>query len=344
MKRSKFDLMVFMIPEFFNGMIRIPDIQRENTAWTLTQKQSLIDTLYNDFDVPKIYFRNKEENEGIWWLIDGQQRLTTIKDFLQDKFILGHFPTLPRSIRGKKYSELEQTDKERINRRILDCVIIECTEEEEEDMFVRLNNGTPLTVSEKRNAVKGEFRDSIRTLTEHPFFAQGKFNFSSKRFAVDVLCAQLSVLVMHNMPALNSKTLDHIYDKYKEYPQRKQVESKVKGILDWMDQIFDQKEKFLKKSTIITFFALLRFLSEHVELNDLPPEELRKFFREFEEAKQANGDLDAGSPHLDRELLDYQIHLNKGAYSAESLNKRIDILKNRFTKAFPQIELQATLV
>lgn len=337
MKRSKFDLMVFMIPEFFRDMIKMPEIQREKTAWSLQQKQALIDSLYNDFDIPKIYFRDKEEDAGVWWLIDGQQRLTAIRQFLDNAFPLSHASTLPKHLRGSHYKELSSADQERITKRILDCVIIESTDEEEQDMFFRLNNGTPLSVSEKRNAMKGEFRDSVKSLAAHDFFQKGKFAFSPKRFAVDVFCAQLSSLMLFKTPAFNAKSLDKLYQKYTDYPQREEVESQVKAILDLLDRIFLKKEKYLKKSTLISYFLLLKHLKEHFKLEAAGYKNLYEFFHGFEQAKQANADLDAGSPHLDRELLDYQIHLNRGAYSAEAIKKRHEVLLKRVQEELPQV-------
>ena len=101
MKRTQTDLMVYIIPEYLKTTIMIPEVQREPKIWTLEQKQNLIDSLINDFDIPKIYFRRRENEPNVWWLIDGQQRLTTINEFLNGDFILSNASTIPQEIQGK---------------------------------------------------------------------------------------------------------------------------------------------------------------------------------------------------------------------------------------------------
>ncbi|MEP5219215.1 MAG: DUF262 domain-containing protein, partial [Lentilitoribacter sp.] len=70
--------------------IRInPEYQRQGSVWTLEKKQLLIDSILNDYDLPKIYFHELEGSEiksaGYRFsVIDGRQRLETIWAFLDD--------------------------------------------------------------------------------------------------------------------------------------------------------------------------------------------------------------------------------------------------------------------
>ena len=66
------------------GELIIPDVQRE-LVWTKSQNQLLIDSLFKDFDIPKIYFRDIEvDGKRAYAVIDGQQRLNAI--FSSNKF------------------------------------------------------------------------------------------------------------------------------------------------------------------------------------------------------------------------------------------------------------------
>lgn len=53
-----------------------PDYQRP-AVWTKAQKQLLIDSILRDFDVPKIYLH--EKNNDTYDVIDGQQPIPRIK-------------------------------------------------------------------------------------------------------------------------------------------------------------------------------------------------------------------------------------------------------------------------
>ena len=66
------------------GELIIPDVQRE-LVWTKSQNQLLIDSLFKDFDIPKIYFRDVEtDGKRVYAVIDGQQRLHAIFSFFTD--------------------------------------------------------------------------------------------------------------------------------------------------------------------------------------------------------------------------------------------------------------------
>lgn len=71
-----------------------PVYQREGDIWNSDKRQLLIDTIVNQFDVPKIYlhkFSQPVEQDGNTYefaVIDGKQRLTTIWAFIDGKFPL----------------------------------------------------------------------------------------------------------------------------------------------------------------------------------------------------------------------------------------------------------------
>ena len=60
MERNSTSILVGMVKHYFESQIKIPDVQREDTAWTLGQKQLLIDSIYNNYDIPKFYLRKDE--------------------------------------------------------------------------------------------------------------------------------------------------------------------------------------------------------------------------------------------------------------------------------------------
>jgi hypothetical protein len=90
------------------GELVIPAVQRE-LVWTKSQNQLLIDSLFKDFDIPKIYFRDVETaGKRVYEVIDGQQRLNAIFSFITDGYELpmDADDVDGEKVAGKKWSEL----------------------------------------------------------------------------------------------------------------------------------------------------------------------------------------------------------------------------------------------
>src|ERR1700683_5350529 len=70
-----------------------PEYQRKGGIWTLEKKSLLIDSILNDYDIPKIYFHALGSEEYAtggfrYAVIDGRQRLETIWSFMDGSFTL----------------------------------------------------------------------------------------------------------------------------------------------------------------------------------------------------------------------------------------------------------------
>ena len=106
------------------GEIRIPDVQRE-LVWTKSQKQLLIDSLFKDYDIPKIYFEVRiVDGKQVFYVIDGQQRINAILEFLKNGFAM---PKDADDVNGeivanKTFSELSSDLQIELKGRNLDIV------------------------------------------------------------------------------------------------------------------------------------------------------------------------------------------------------------------------------
>ena len=156
------------------ALIPNPEYQRGGANWTPAQKQALIDSLLRGYHIPLIYIHVKEQvtslgDKNVYrWIIDGQQRLNAIADFIRGDFAL-HEPKKdeadevylgaePPRWAGKYFKELDPSDQKQLLEAQLSTVeITEAAEGEVEHLFVRLQGGTPLTPQEKRDAWPGDF-------------------------------------------------------------------------------------------------------------------------------------------------------------------------------------------
>lgn len=77
-----------------------PDFQR-NFVWNSIQKSKLIESLLLRIPLPIFYFA--EDKEGRLTIVDGLQRLTTIKEFMNNEFPLNYLEYLDDGVKGRYY-------------------------------------------------------------------------------------------------------------------------------------------------------------------------------------------------------------------------------------------------
>jgi hypothetical protein len=151
-----------------------PDYQRNYTWGTndSTNKRSLlIESLLLNIPIPVIYFA--ETKTLNYEVIDGQQRLQTFCDFMDNKFSLRNL-AIRNELNEKKYSELSTQDQNQIRKRSIRAILIleDSDEKLKYEVFERLNLGSVhLTKQEVRNAtLRGNFNDLLKKLASNELF------------------------------------------------------------------------------------------------------------------------------------------------------------------------------
>lgn len=146
-----------------DGILRIPDYQRDSDQWSEETKSLLVESVINNLSIPAFFFEviieeSGEKNE----VIDGQQRLTTLFDFYQNRFQLvasDEAPYLsPNSIHyaGKTFSGLPLTYQQAFRRYRLTIIKLRQLGDMRLEVFRRINQGgTPLSGQDIRLAYYG---------------------------------------------------------------------------------------------------------------------------------------------------------------------------------------------
>ena len=130
-----------------------PKFQRNNVWENNKQKSELIESILMGIPIPIIYLF--ETKDGKKEVVDGRQRITTLIDFMNDKFSLSELKMLPK-LNGKRFKNLDPLLQSTIeDYQIMAYVIQPPTPERVKfDIFDRVNRGgTRLNNQEMRNAL-----------------------------------------------------------------------------------------------------------------------------------------------------------------------------------------------
>lgn len=165
--------------------IIFPDYQREPRLWQTKDKQLLIDSIYRDIDIPKLYFYLNENKQ--YEVVDGQQRLWAIWEYIDNvySYCIGG--------KSKHFKDLTLRERDILLNYTLQIVCITSVDDEYlRELFLRLQFGLLLITGEKLHALSGTMRDYIfKTMVNHPFIKS--VNIPRRRFARQTLCAQICI-------------------------------------------------------------------------------------------------------------------------------------------------------
>lgn len=154
-----------------NYMDLRPFYQRR-PRWTVQRQSLLIESFIMNIPVPPIFLYEKDFNS--YEVMDGQQRITALRDFYGNKFKLRGLAMWPE-LNGRSYSTLPENIRAGIDRRAISTVVLlkESTVNEDEastlreTVFDRLNTGgVKLERQEIRNALyRGPFNEMLEELS-----------------------------------------------------------------------------------------------------------------------------------------------------------------------------------
>jgi 5-methylcytosine-specific restriction endonuclease McrA len=147
-----------------------PKFQREY-VWDQRPElpSRLIESLLLEIPIPPIYFGKVVD--GRLEIIDGQQRLTTLVNFVSNRFALRRLHSMP-SLNHKFFRELTKQQQEKILDTPIRSIVIDpgANTELRYEVFERLNRGSmSLNEQELRNCVfRGPFNDLLAELEHDP--------------------------------------------------------------------------------------------------------------------------------------------------------------------------------
>ncbi|MCA1995147.1 MAG: DUF262 domain-containing protein, partial [Coleofasciculus sp. S288] len=159
-----------------------PDFQRHANIWNDTAKSRLIESILIRIPLPAFYM--DATNEDKWLVIDGLQRLSTLKQFVIDKTLRLNNLEFLTNLKDNTYDVLPRNYQRRIDETVLTVYLIEkgTPPAVKFNIFRRINTGgQPLSPQELRHALNpGQATKFLDRLAKSKEFKKAT-NISSKR-------------------------------------------------------------------------------------------------------------------------------------------------------------------
>lgn len=245
--------------------------QRNSGMWSLITKSSLVASVLTDSFIPAVVFLKdkvgtNEKGKDIcrYEILDGQQRLTSLFEFLDDRFALHgavepiEFDGFTYDIAGKKFSELEPELQDAIKGYRFSIQALEnYTYPEVEKLFFNINSGVALSTIQKSKAKLGnENMEFFNGLLTSGFFTQSVnlTEAQAKREDDLLLLLQTMLLLDNRHEGREYKNISAATCLAYAESIRNTYNGDKKGMLqdlvEYLDDTFLQKMKFLRKNNV----------------------------------------------------------------------------------------------
>ena len=169
-----------------NDKIDFSHIIQRGLVWEVWRKSKLIESMIIGYPVPTVYAKRVDDGSGkrgsnIYMIMDGKQRLSTVKEFLNDEFSLSKLPSVTYmdeesdteceiDISGMKFSELPEALQNYLSTVMFSVTYFDnLTKFEEKELFKRLNNGRPLS-TKSRTLASAKNIEELLDIGSHELF------------------------------------------------------------------------------------------------------------------------------------------------------------------------------
>ncbi len=225
-----------VISEFYQndrvGKYDYDTVYQRDKVWSEEKKSFLIDSILKNYPIPPVFLRMKIDSDtGItkYEVIDGKQRLTTIRGFIEGEIALpddfGGDDLGIQELNGATFKDLEgefDKYKKQFWSYRIPVIFIETDDTKlVKNVFDRLNrNGEPLVPQELRHAKYGgsKFYNIIQELTvQHAW--KGIFDkiLETERKEDEEFVSELVFYVLEEkLTAYTKETLDNLYEKWEK--------------------------------------------------------------------------------------------------------------------------------
>ena len=240
-----------------NGTIRFDNAIQRGYVWDKKRASLLIDSVLREYPIPPIFtikteekIKVKSKEVSIYDCIDGKQRSTTFKLFMENAFKLEGLEPIIQSdgseidINGLTFEELDEEMQDAIKSYTLTVYYFsDITDDEVAEMMSRLNNGKVLTGTENAR-IKAKQLDTIKELASHNLLTNYLTEKAIKGYVNEDIVIKFALL-LSDQTELSNKNVREAYETYNF------GESICSSIIDTMDFTLEAIEDSTDNKKII---------------------------------------------------------------------------------------------
>lgn len=244
-----------------------PKFQRR-LVWQKKARSFLLDSIVRSFPVPPVYVReilDTTRRKTVREVVDGQQRLQAILDFLDDDLII--LKNHNDEVGGRKFSEMsEATKRQVLNYPFSVVLLVGANDTDVFRTFARINSYTlPLNSQEKLNAKYfGSFKQFVFKLgQDHLEFWRSNSILTDRnivRMGEAELTSELVVAMIDGLQD-KKKSLEGFYKKYDDqFPDARIVRKEFEACIEKIDELMSGQldaTEFHKKALFYSLFCAI---------------------------------------------------------------------------------------
>lgn len=232
-----------------NDILTNPDYQR-NYVYDDKRASLLVESILIGIPIPIIYLC--EEEEGIFSVIDGQQRIMSFTRFLKNEFALVGLSKLS-VLNGKFFRDLEKSVQRRLRAKSLKAICLDRDSQAlKYDIFSRLNLGAvKLKDQEVRNCIyRGPFNTMLRRIADTDENVKALFHYAdNKRMEFEERI--LRFFAMRDFyhisgtfkDTMNRFMMKHLHDSPEEIAK---LEEQYRSVVDAVKQVLGREAFFFQ--------------------------------------------------------------------------------------------------
>ncbi len=156
-----------LVQEIRDGELIVRSSFQRNQVWDMPRKSKFVESILLNIPIPTLFFAEDDDKSKV--VVDGQQRLLSLKEFTENRYSLRGLEVLS-GLNGKSFDELTERQQRIINNQTLRCLVISARSDSEIrfQVFERLNQGgVPLNSQEVRHCVfRGQLNNLLHELAE----------------------------------------------------------------------------------------------------------------------------------------------------------------------------------
>jgi len=162
----------FIVQKLTTDRYYVPEYQRE-LVWTPAKQSKFIESVLMGLPIPFVFFW--QDKDGRMEIVDGSQRLRTIRDFMADKVTLRDLETIP-AVNNFRFSDLPKSRQLKFVETPIRVIILDNTTDAvtRTEMFARINTGgtTANDAEVRRGSLPGKFMELIIELATDQTFVE----------------------------------------------------------------------------------------------------------------------------------------------------------------------------